>query len=131
MHPRVWAARGLQEAVADIARDLPVPVDLKVTTTQLPPSIAAAAYFICAEALTNSAKHAAASCVTAIVASHDGRVFVEVGDDGIGGADALLGSGLRGLADRVETLGGTLHVESLPGRGTRLAAEIPLDGEAR
>ena len=109
-----------------------VAVDLEVTVpTQLPPPTAAAIYFICAEALTNSAKHAAASGVTAVITSGDGRVYVEVADDGIGGADAGLGSGLSGLADRVETLGGRMHVESLPGHGTRLAAEIPLGGESR
>ena len=132
LHPRVLAEHGLQEALADIARDVGVPVDLEVTVpTQLPPPTAAAVYFICAEALTNSAKHAAASRVTAVITSGDGRVYVEVADDGIGGADAGLGSGLSGLADRVETLGGRMHVESLPGHGTRLAAEIPLGGESR
>ncbi len=132
LHPRVLAEHGLQEALADIARDVGVTVDLKVTVpTQLPPSTAAAIYFICAEALTNSAKHAAASRVTTVITSGDGRVYVEVADDGIGGADAGRGSGLRGLADRVETLGGRMHVVSLPGHGTRLAAEIPLGGESR
>jgi signal transduction histidine kinase len=132
LHPRALAEQGLQEALADIARDVGVSVDLRVTVpTQLPPPTAAAIYFICAEALTNSAKHAAASRVTAVITSGDGRVYVEVADDGIGGADAGLGSGLSGLADRVETLGGRMHVDSLPGHGTRLAAEIPLDGESR
>jgi signal transduction histidine kinase len=132
LHPRVLAEHGLQEALADIARDVGVPIDLEVTVaTQLPPPTVAAIYFICAEALTNSAKHAAASRVTAVITSGDGRVYVEVADDGIGGADAGLGSGLSGLADRVETLGGRMHVESVPGHGTRLAAEIPLGGESR
>jgi signal transduction histidine kinase len=90
-----------------------------------------AAYFVCAEALTNVAKHAAASRVTVTVTATtgDGRVRVEIADDGIGGADPAGGSGLRGLADRVETFGGTLRVESVPGRGTRIAAEIPLGGD--
>jgi signal transduction histidine kinase len=131
LHPRVLAEHGLQEALTDIARDVGVPVDLEVTVpTQLPGPTAAAIYFICAEALTNSAKHAAASRVTAVITSGDGLVYVEVADDGIGGADAGLGSGLSGLADRIETLGGMLQIESPPGRGTRLAAQIPLNAEA-
>jgi signal transduction histidine kinase len=89
------------------------------------------AYFVCAEALANVAKHAAAARVTVAVTSSDGRLRVEIADDGVGGADPAYGSGLRGLADRVETLGGTLRVQSTPGRGTRLAAEIPLGGQAR
>jgi signal transduction histidine kinase len=93
--------------------------------------VAVAAYFVCAEALANVAKHAAAAHVTVAVTAGDGRVRVEIVDDGVGGADPARGSGLRGLADRVETLGGTLQVESVPGHGTRLAAEIPLGGQAR
>jgi hypothetical protein len=87
--------------------------------------------FVCAEALTNTAKHAAAARVTVAVTASEGRVRVEVADDGVGGADPARGSGLRGLTDRVETIGGTLQVDSVPGRGTRLAAEIPLGGQAR
>jgi signal transduction histidine kinase len=90
-----------------------------------------ATYFVCAEALTNVAKHAAAGHVAVSVTSSDGWVRVAVEDDGVGGADPAHGSGLRGLADRVETFGGTLLVESSPGHGTRLAAEIPLGGQAR
>jgi glucose-6-phosphate-specific signal transduction histidine kinase len=93
--------------------------------------VAVAAYFVCAEALTNVAKHAAAAHVTVAVTAGDGRVRVEIVDDGVGGADPARGSGLRGLADRVETFGGTLQVESVPGHGTRLAAEIPLGGEGQ
>ena len=92
--------------------------------------MAVVAYFVCAEALANVAKHAAASRVAVSVTARDGRVRVEIEDDGVGGADPGRGSGLRGLADRVETAGGTLQVASIPGHGTRLAAEIPLGGEA-
>jgi signal transduction histidine kinase len=88
------------------------------------------AYFVCAEALANVAKHAAASRVTVAITAGDGRLRVEIADDGAGGADPGRGSGLRGLADRVETIGGTLLVESTSGHGTRLAAEIPFGGEA-
>jgi signal transduction histidine kinase len=130
LHPRALAEQGLQNALAEIAHDVPIPVDLEVTSAQLPPRIAAAVYFICAEALTNTAKHAAASHVTVKVRSIDGQLNVEVADDGIGGADLSRGSGLNGLADRIATVGGTLHIESGVGRGTRLAAEIPLDDEA-
>jgi len=130
LHPRMLAEHGLQGALAALAKDLPFPVDLKVASTQLPQWIAAAAYFVCAEALTNTAKHAAAARVTVAVTASEDRLRVEIADDGVGGADPGRGSGLRGLADRVETIGGTLQVESIPGRGTRLAAEIPLSGEA-
>jgi signal transduction histidine kinase len=131
LHPRVLAEHGLADALAALAKDLPVPVDLHVTGSQLPERVAVVAYFVCAEALANIAKHAAASRVTVAVTAGDGRLRVEIADDGVGGADPVRGSGLRGLADRVETIGGTLQVESTPGRGTRLAAEIPFGGEAR
>jgi signal transduction histidine kinase len=131
LHPRVLSEHGLADALAALAKDFPVPVDLNVASPQLPQRVAAAAYFVCAEALTNTAKHAAAARVTVAVTSSDGRLRVEIADDGVGGADPAYGSGLRGLADRVETLGGTLRVQSTPGRGTRLAAEIPLGGQAR
>jgi signal transduction histidine kinase len=130
LHPRALAEQGLQNALAEIARDVPIPVDLEVTPAQLPPRINAAVYFICAEALTNTAKHAAASHVTVSVRLLDNQLYVEVADDGIGGADLSRGSGLNGLADRIATLGGKLHIDSGAGRGTRLAAEIPLDDEA-
>lgn len=129
LHPRVLTEQGLSDALADLLRDVPLQVSLEVTKAELPPRVAAAAYFICAEALSNAAKHAAASRVTVAATTGDGRLNVEIVDDGVGGADAGRGSGLRGLADRVETLGGRLHVDSVPGRGTRLAAEIPLHGE--
>ena len=131
LHPRVLAEHGLAGALAALAKDLPVPVDINVPSTQLPEQVAVAAYFVCAEALANVAKHAAAAHVAVAVTSSDGRVRVEVADDGVGGADPARGSGLRGLADRVETFGGTLQVESTSGHGTRLAAEIPLGGEAQ
>jgi signal transduction histidine kinase len=130
LHPRALAERGLREALVDLVRDIPLRVDLEVTTAQLPPRISAAVYFICAEALTNTAKHAAASHVTVRVTSSDSQLNVEVADDGIGGADLSRGSGLNGLADRIATLGGKLHIESGVERGTRLVAEIPLGDEA-
>ncbi len=119
LHPRVLSEHGLGGALAALAKDFAVPVDVAVV-----------AYFVCAEALANVAKYAGASCVTVAVTAGEGRVRVEIADDGVGGADPAHGSGLRGLADRVETFGGTLQVESLRGRGTRIAAEIPLGGDA-
>ena len=130
LHPRVLSEHGLADALAALAKDLPLPVDINVASTRLPQRVAVAAYFVCAEALANITKHAAAAHVAVAVTVGDGLVRVEIADDGVGGADPTHGSGLRGLADRVETLGGTLRVESVPGRGTRLAAEIPLGGQA-
>jgi signal transduction histidine kinase len=130
LHPRALSEHGLEGALAALAKDFPVPVQIRVVSTQVPPSVAVTTYFVCAEALANVAKHAAASRVAVSVTADDGRVRVQIEDDGVGGADPGRGSGLRGLADRVETLGGTLQVESVPGRGTRLAAEIPLGDEA-
>ena len=131
LHPRILSEHGLQGALATLAKDLALPVEIKVRGSQLPEQVAVVAYFVCAEALTNVAKHAAAAHVTVAVTAGDGRVRVEIVDDGVGGADPARGSGLRGLADRVETFGGTLQVESVPGHGTRLAAEIPLGGEGQ
>jgi signal transduction histidine kinase len=131
LHPRVLAEHGLADALAALAKDFPLPVDLNVASPQLPQRVEAVAYFVCAEALTNIAKHAAAARATVAVTASEGRLRVEIADDGVGGADPGRGSGLRGLADRVETLGGTLRVQSTPGRGTRLAADIPLGGQAR
>ena len=83
------------------------------------------AYYVIAEALTNVAKHAHASRATVTVSGENGSLALSVLDDGVGGADAALGSGLRGLSDRVQTLGGTFEVESDPGRGTEVKAWIP------
>jgi signal transduction histidine kinase len=130
LHPRVLSEHGLEGALAALAHDLPLPVDVRVTGTRPPQPVAVVAYFVCAEALANVAKHADAARVTVAVTAGDGRVRVEIADDGVGGADPARGSGLQGLADRVETFGGTLQVESLRGRGTRIAAEIPLGGQA-
>jgi signal transduction histidine kinase len=130
LHPRELSEHGLGGALAALAEDFLLPVELKVTRTQLPERVAAAAYFICAEALTNTAKHAAAAHVAVAVTAGEDRLRVEIADDGVGGADPARGSGLRGLADRVEAFGGTLQVESAPGHGTRLVAEIPLGDKA-
>ena len=125
IHPRELSERGLAAALASLTKDVPQCVELAVSVTGEPPAAAACAYFVCAEALANVAKYAAASHVKVSVCSDPGATTVEVEDDGVGGADPGRGTGLRGLADRVETLGGTLTVDSPPGRGTRLVAVIP------
>ena len=100
-----------------------------IDTDGLPPPVEAAAYFVCAEALANVVKYASASRVRVSVIADEASVRVVVEDDGIGGADPARGSGLRGLADRVATLGGRFGWRVPAGHGTRLAAEIPLGGE--
>jgi signal transduction histidine kinase len=125
IHPRELSERGLAAALASLARDIPLPVKLAVSAAGESPAAAACAYFVCSEALANVAKYAAASKVAVSVRSDPGGTTVEIEDDGVGGADPGRGTGLRGLADRVETLGGTLTVDSPPGRGTRLVAVIP------
>ena len=124
LHPRQLSEQGLAAALAALAGHFPLPVDLTAPVTATSPAVAACAYFVCTEALANVAKHASASRVQISVTPRAGGITVEVNDDGAGGADPQ-GRGIRGLADRVETLGGTLTVTSAPGRGTRLTAVIP------
>jgi signal transduction histidine kinase len=126
LHPRELAESGLPGALASLAERAPVPVEVDVSVTRLADELEATVYFVCAEALANVAKYASASRATPAVATSDGRLSVVVSDDGLGGADPAGGTGLQGLADRVEALGGLLRVASPSGRGTRLAAEIPL-----
>ena len=126
LHPAVLTDRGLRAAVEMLAGRSPVPVEIaEVPGARLPEPVEAAAYYLIAEALTNVAKYAQASTVRVRVAAAGQTVVVEVSDDGVGGADPAGGSGLRGLADRVEALGGTLAVVSSVGAGTSLRAEIP------
>jgi PAS domain S-box-containing protein len=127
IHPAVLTDRGLGAALESLASRLPVPVAVvEVPAERLAEPIEAAAYYLVAEALTNVAKYAQATGARVRVGQADGTVVVEVSDDGVGGADAVAGSGLRGLADRVEALGGRLEVSSPAGAGTSLRAEIPL-----
>jgi signal transduction histidine kinase len=126
IHPAVLTDRGLHPALHALAARSPVPVTLDTGGEErLPGPVESAAYFVVSEALTNVAKYARATHAEVTVRRDDGRVTVEVADDGVGGADAARGSGLRGLADRVSALDGSLAVESPPGGGTRLRAEIP------
>jgi signal transduction histidine kinase len=126
LHPSVLSERGLKCALEAVALRAPVPVELRTDLEQpLAEQVEAAAYYVVAEGLANVHKHAGASRVAVNVRAEDRGLLVEVLDDGRGGADAD-GGGLRGLADRIEALGGTLALESTTGAGTRLLAEIPV-----
>jgi signal transduction histidine kinase len=126
IHPAVLSGHGLQVALESVAARAPVPVRLTVELEgRMQERLEVVAYYVVSESLTNIAKHARATRATVDVGREDGQMFVEVVDDGIGGADTERGSGLRGLADRVEALGGRLRVWTPRGGGTRVKAEIP------
>jgi signal transduction histidine kinase len=126
LHPAVVSGHGLEVALEQLVARGPVPVRLKVEVgARLPERLEVAAFYLVSESLANIGKHANATSATVEVARTDGQVVVEVVDDGIGGADTERGSGLRGLADRVEALEGRLRIWSPKGGGTRLRAEIP------
>ena len=126
IHPAVLTNRGLHAALKGLASRSPVPVELLQTPAdRLPPSVESAVYFVVAEALTNAARYSRAQTVTVGVVRDNGHVDVEVRDDGVGGADADQGSGLRGLQDRVAALDGRLELTSPQGLGTILRATIP------
>ena len=128
IHPTVLTERGLEAALEALVQRAPLPVELRVTVPEgLDKAIEAAAYFVVSEALTNVAKYARAESVTVDVAPSEGTLVLTVADDGVGGADPAAGSGLRGLVDRVEAVGGRLDVESVPGHGTRLCARLPVN----
>lgn len=130
LHPSVLTNRGLRAAVVARTASVPVPVAIEVTDERLPASVEAAAYFVISEAITNVVKHAGATEATvhAHVDPTIGALRVSVEDDGLGGAstDASAGSGLRGLTDRVQALGGTFAVGDRAGGGTALTATLPL-----
>jgi signal transduction histidine kinase len=126
IHPAVLSERGLEPAVRAVADRTPVPVELEIGLRErLPEGVEAAAYYVVSEALTNVAKYANASVVRIEIAHADGVARITVADDGEGGAHPDGGSGLRGLADRVEALNGRLTIDSPVGAGTTLRAEIP------
>jgi signal transduction histidine kinase len=126
IHPAVLSDRGLDAALETLARRAPLPVELNHESYErLPEAIELAAYFVVSEALTNVAKYADASHATVNVARGNGKLLVEVTDDGVGGADPDKGTGLRGLADRLAVIEGRLEVESPPGAGTTIRAKIP------
>jgi signal transduction histidine kinase len=126
IHPAVLTDRGLPEALEALAARTPLPVDLEPPTERLPGPVEAAAYYVVSEALANVAKYANASAVSVRISQVNGSAMVRVSDNGVGGADPGRGSGLRGLADRLSALRGTLSVESPPGEGTCIKARIPL-----
>ncbi|WP_460522601.1 sensor histidine kinase [Humibacter antri] len=125
--PAPLIGQGLPAATEDLVDRMPLPTSLEITIDDLalPKPIESTAYFVIAEGLANALKHAAASACGVRLTRSDDRLVVEVADDGVGGASLSNGTGLRGLADRVDTLGGTIHVESQPGTGTLLRAELP------
>jgi signal transduction histidine kinase len=126
LHPAILTRGGLGPALQVLAGRCSVPVELiDEVAGRLPEPIEAAIYYVVAEALTNVAKHAGAATVRVRLRRADGLALVEVADDGIGGAERDGGSGLRGLADRVEALGGHLEVASPVGGGTAISAAIP------
>ncbi|HET8812321.1 MAG TPA: histidine kinase, partial [Gaiella sp.] len=118
---------GLAAALRDLARTSPVPVDVSVLEDRVPASVEAAAYFVACEALTNAVKHGGASKVAVRAVRANGSLRVSIADDGLGGAVVRRGSGLAGLQDRVAAHGGTLHVVSPKGGGTRVEAAIPCE----
>jgi len=132
LHPAILAEGGLGPALKTLAHRSPIPVELEVRTAgRLPESIEVAAYYVVSETLTNAAKHSRASQVQVEVAVRDRALCIAVGDDGVGGADASRGSGLIGLKDRAEAIGGTISLESRQGFGTNVVAELPLDLSTR
>jgi len=126
IHPAVLSDRGLATALETLANRAPVPVELaELPNGRLPEAVELAAYFVVAEALTNVAKYANATHAKVEVARENGRLVVEVEDDGIGGANPENGTGLRGLADRIAVLEGRLEIDSERGAGTTVRAQIP------
>jgi signal transduction histidine kinase len=126
IHPAVLTSMGLAAAVDELAVRAPVPVHVDIPEHRYPAAVESAAYFIAAEALTNVAKYANASAAAVTVTAPGGSLVLAVEDDGAGGAQARPGGGLSGLLDRVAALDGTLTIDSPPGAGTRVRAEIPL-----
>jgi signal transduction histidine kinase len=126
IHPAVLTDRGLEPALEALAERAPLPVSLEqMPAERLPAPVEAAAYFVVAEALTNVVKYAEASTAAVRIRRNGSYAVVEVRDDGVGGADPAIGTGLRGLADRLAALDGRLEVHSPPGEGTTVRAEVP------
>jgi signal transduction histidine kinase len=128
IHPAILSDGGLSPAIKALARRSAVPVELDLDVERrLPEPIEVAAYYVVSEALANTTKHARASIAHVELRADDGRLQISVSDDGVGGASNSDGSGLVGLTDRVEALGGTILVDSPPGQGTRLEVDLPID----
>jgi signal transduction histidine kinase len=130
IHPAILSVRGLGPALRSLARRCAVPVDLDVTIdARYPEPIEIAAYYVASEALANAMKHAQASRIGISLVMRNASLLLSIGDDGIGGADPARGSGLVGLTDRVEALGGSMHIHSAAGAGTHITAHLPLEHE--
>jgi signal transduction histidine kinase len=128
LHPAVVSGHGLAVALESLAAATPFEVQLQTDgLPRLPEQLEVAAYYVVSESLTNAAKHAQADRVTVEAGITDDTLMVEIVDNGIGGADSERGTGLRGLADRIEALNGRLRVWSPVGKGTRVRAEIPCE----
>src|SRR6266567_6205193 len=128
IHPAILTQGGLAAALKTLARRSAVPVELEMRAeTRLPEPVEVAAYYVVSEALTNTAKHAHASVVHVVVEARDGVLGLSIRDDGRGGADPARGSGLIGLTDRVDALGGTIEVASPVGQGTTLLIRLPIE----
>jgi signal transduction histidine kinase len=128
IHPAILSDGGLARALKTLARRSAIPVKLDIgIQTRLPEPVEVAAYYVVSEAITNTAKHAHASVVHVVVEARPGLLELSVRDDGSGGADPARGSGLIGLTDRVDALGGTIDVASPPGQGTTLRVTLPLE----
>src|SRR5205814_2734045 len=127
IHPAILTEAGLGAAITALADRSAVPATVRaIPDRRLSPAVEATAYFVVSEALANIAKHASATSVSIAASSTPTVLRIEVGDDGVGGADAANGTGIRGLQDRVAAIGGTLAIESPVGQGTLAIAEIPI-----
>jgi signal transduction histidine kinase len=127
LHPAQLSRGGLRVALKALAHRSPIPVTLEVDVDERPaPPVEVAVYYVVSEALTNAIKHSGATAISVRVASNEYVVHARIADDGAGGAVAEVGSGLSGLSDRVEALGGRFVVESPPGRGTAISIELPM-----
>jgi signal transduction histidine kinase len=126
VHPAVLTEHGLRVALEESAALMPFEVTVDVPGERLPASVEVTIYFFCAEALTNAAKHAGATRARVMVRRFEDALEATVSDDGVGGADQAAGTGLRGLADRIAALGGTLAIDSPAGAGTTLNVSVPI-----
>ena len=130
IHPAILSERGLGPALRTLARRSLVPVDLDVKVdARFPEPIETAAYYVASEALANAMKHAQASRIEISLTTRHRSLLLSLRDDGVGGADPARGSGLAGLTDRVEALGGSIHVHSAAGAGTHITVDLPLEYE--
>jgi signal transduction histidine kinase len=129
LQPAGLADEGLAAALAELARRTPVAVSVDLdgvgTSQQLPAGVEAAAYFVVSETLANAAKHSSAKAIDVVLRRYNDRLLIIVKDDGVGGARLTPGGGLVGLAERIDTHAGRLHLHSAPGRGTTITAELP------